>query len=220
MVSEAAKERVLRRPARFAPLFSFASVRCHSRHRFWPALTLASRINTRFARSGNLAERALIPIIPDETAFPYSIRVESLITESHGSSSMASVCGGCLAMMSAGVPIKSVVAGIAMGALMPPESNNIEDSIVRARVCERSEHIILTSETWMSSKVTVTRWECRRFAIGAVFWNRTEQARLLRPDQNALLAAPSVLGRLGTRCFHRSYLFASNLHRTTGSNAV
>jgi polyribonucleotide nucleotidyltransferase len=50
--------------------------------------------------------------------FPYTIRVESLITESHGSSSMASVCGGCLALMDAGVPIKSPVAGVAMGMLL------------------------------------------------------------------------------------------------------
>jgi polyribonucleotide nucleotidyltransferase len=67
---------------------------------------------------GNLAERALIPTLPSEEDFPYSIRVESLITESHGSSSMASVCGGCLALMDAGVPIKRTVAGIAMGMLL------------------------------------------------------------------------------------------------------
>jgi polyribonucleotide nucleotidyltransferase len=64
---------------------------------------------------GNLAERALIPTLPSEEDFPYTIRVESLVTESNGSSSMASVCGGCLALMDAGVPIKSPVAGIAMG---------------------------------------------------------------------------------------------------------
>jgi len=67
---------------------------------------------------GNLAERALIPTLPSEEEFPYSIRVESLITESHGSSSMASVCGGCLALMDSGVPIKNPVAGIAMGMLL------------------------------------------------------------------------------------------------------
>lgn len=67
---------------------------------------------------GNLAERALIPTLPSEEEFPYSIRVESLITESHGSSSMASVCGGCLALMDAGVPVKRTVAGIAMGMLL------------------------------------------------------------------------------------------------------
>jgi polyribonucleotide nucleotidyltransferase len=52
---------------------------------------------------GNLAERALAPVVPPESDFPYTIRVESTITESNGSSSMASVCGGCLAMQDAGM---------------------------------------------------------------------------------------------------------------------
>jgi polyribonucleotide nucleotidyltransferase len=53
---------------------------------------------------GNLAERALAPVVPPEAEFPYTVRVESTITESNGSSSMASVCGGCLAMLDAGAP--------------------------------------------------------------------------------------------------------------------
>jgi polyribonucleotide nucleotidyltransferase len=64
---------------------------------------------------GALAERALGSIIPDETSFPYTVRVVSDILESNGSSSMATVCGGCLALMDAGVPIKAPVAGVAMG---------------------------------------------------------------------------------------------------------
>ncbi|HET9177915.1 MAG TPA: polyribonucleotide nucleotidyltransferase [Terriglobia bacterium] len=64
---------------------------------------------------GALAERSLISVLPDEATFPYTVRVVSDILESNGSSSMASVCGGCLALMDAGVPIKSPVAGIAMG---------------------------------------------------------------------------------------------------------
>jgi len=66
---------------------------------------------------GNLAKRALQAVIPDETIFPYVVRVVSEITESNGSSSMASVCGGCLSLMDAGVPIKAPVAGIAMGLI-------------------------------------------------------------------------------------------------------
>lgn len=66
---------------------------------------------------GALAERALQPIIPDETAFPYTIRIVSDVLESNGSSSMASVCGGSLALMDAGVPTKTAVAGIAMGLI-------------------------------------------------------------------------------------------------------
>jgi polyribonucleotide nucleotidyltransferase len=64
---------------------------------------------------GALAERALQWILPEEEAFPYTIRVVSDILESNGSSSMATVCGGCLALMDAGVPLKAPVAGIAMG---------------------------------------------------------------------------------------------------------
>ncbi len=67
---------------------------------------------------GNLARRALEAILPDEADFPYTIRIVSDITESNGSSSMASVCGGCLSMMDAGVPIKRPVAGVAMGLVM------------------------------------------------------------------------------------------------------
>lgn len=67
---------------------------------------------------GKLAERSLESILPSRDAFPYIIRLESNITESNGSSSMASVCGGCLAMMDAGVPIKAPVAGIAMGLIL------------------------------------------------------------------------------------------------------
>ena len=67
---------------------------------------------------GNLAERALTPAIPDASLFPYSIRAESLITESCGSSSMATVCGCCLAMLDAGVPLKTAVAGVAMGLIL------------------------------------------------------------------------------------------------------
>ena len=64
---------------------------------------------------GALAERALLPMIPSEEAWPYTIRVVSDILESNGSSSMATVCGGTLALMDAGVPIKAPVAGVAMG---------------------------------------------------------------------------------------------------------
>jgi polyribonucleotide nucleotidyltransferase len=64
---------------------------------------------------GALAERALVPVLPPESEFPYTIRVVSEVLESNGSSSMASVCGGSLALMDAGVPISSAVAGIAMG---------------------------------------------------------------------------------------------------------
>ena len=66
---------------------------------------------------GRLAKRALIAALPSKEDFPYTLRVVSEITESNGSSSMASVCGGCLALMDAGVPMKAHVAGIAMGLI-------------------------------------------------------------------------------------------------------
>lgn len=66
---------------------------------------------------GRLAKRALVAVLPTPAEFPYTIRVVSEITESNGSSSMASVCGGCLSMMDAGVPLKAHVAGIAMGLI-------------------------------------------------------------------------------------------------------
>jgi polyribonucleotide nucleotidyltransferase len=66
---------------------------------------------------GMLAERSLIPILPSKDDFPYTIRIVSEILESNGSSSMASVCGGSLSMMDAGIPIKAPVAGIAMGLI-------------------------------------------------------------------------------------------------------
>ncbi len=66
---------------------------------------------------GRLAKRALVAVLPDRADFPYSMRVVSEITESNGSSSMASVCGGCLALMDAGVPLTAHVAGIAMGLI-------------------------------------------------------------------------------------------------------
>jgi len=67
---------------------------------------------------GRLAKRALLAVLPPESEFGYSMRVVSEITESNGSSSMASVCGGCLSLLSAGVPLKAHVAGIAMGLIL------------------------------------------------------------------------------------------------------
>jgi polyribonucleotide nucleotidyltransferase len=73
---------------------------------------------------GNLARRSLEPMVPSREEFPYTVRVVSEIMESNGSSSMASVCGGCLCMLAAGVPMKKPVAGIAMGLITEPEGDN------------------------------------------------------------------------------------------------
>ncbi|MGD8923110.1 MAG: polyribonucleotide nucleotidyltransferase [Candidatus Zixiibacteriota bacterium] len=79
---------------------------------------------------GALAERALQPVIPGETAFPYTVRVVSDIMESNGSSSMATVCGGSLSLMDAGVPIKTAVAGIAMGLIKSEDQTIILTDIL------------------------------------------------------------------------------------------
>ena len=83
-----------------------------------PAKPAASaRPKRREIGHGRLAKRALLAALPSKEDFPYTMRVVSEITESNGSSSMASVCGGCLALMDAGVPMKAHVAGIAMGLI-------------------------------------------------------------------------------------------------------
>lgn len=79
---------------------------------------------------GKLAERAIQALLPPREEFPYTIRLESNITESNGSSSMATVCGGCLALMDAGVPIKRPVSGIAMGLILEGDRYTILSDIL------------------------------------------------------------------------------------------
>ncbi|HPN37334.1 MAG TPA: polyribonucleotide nucleotidyltransferase [Melioribacteraceae bacterium] len=79
---------------------------------------------------GNLAERSLKYIVPDESKFPYTVRINSDILESNGSSSMATVCAGCLALMDGGVPVKTHIAGIAMGLIKEDENYAILTDIL------------------------------------------------------------------------------------------
>ncbi|MCB5223591.1 MAG: polyribonucleotide nucleotidyltransferase [Candidatus Cloacimonadaceae bacterium] len=79
---------------------------------------------------GNLAERALTAVLPDRETFPYTLRIVADTLESNGSSSMASICSGCLAMMAGGVPIKAPVAGIANGLIMEGEKYVVLTDIV------------------------------------------------------------------------------------------
>jgi len=81
---------------------------------------------------GILAERALSKIIPSQEEFPYVIRVVSDILESNGSSSMATICGGCLALMDAGVPVKATVAGVAMGLVVDGDKYEVLTDIAGA----------------------------------------------------------------------------------------
>ena len=85
---------------------------------------------------GALAERALIPLIPDEEAFPYTIRLVSETLESNGSSSMASVCASTLALMDAGVPVARPVAGIAMGLI-----KEMDDYVVLTDIAGVEDHL-------------------------------------------------------------------------------
>ena len=108
---------------------------------------------------GNLAERAIAPSIPNVNAFPYTMRTESFITESCGSSSMASVCGGSMCLIDSGVPVKSTVAGVAMGLCIDDrsigvgrgvggggESENIniatpENALILTDIAEMEDHL-------------------------------------------------------------------------------
>ena len=88
---------------------------------------------------GHLAQRALEAILPSKEQFPYTIRVVSEITESNGSSSMASVCGGTLSLMDAGVPISKPVAGIAMGLIT--EGSDYSKYVVLSDILEEEDHL-------------------------------------------------------------------------------
>lgn len=91
---------------------------------------------------GNLAERSLLPMLPDESKFPYTVRVVSDILESNGSSSMATVCGGTLALMDAGVPLERPVAGIAMGLVMETTTtgNNAPRHAILSDIAGAEDH--------------------------------------------------------------------------------
>ena len=81
---------------------------------------------------GNLAQRSFIPVLPTKEQFPYTVRVVSDVLESNGSSSMATICGGSLSLMDAGVPIPKAVAGIAMGLIFTPEKSVVISDILGA----------------------------------------------------------------------------------------
>ncbi|MDD4083646.1 MAG: polyribonucleotide nucleotidyltransferase [Sphaerochaetaceae bacterium] len=88
---------------------------------------------------GHLAQRALSAVVPTKEEFPYTIRVVSEIMESNGSSSMASVCGGCLSLMDAGVPIKKPVAGIAMGLIT--EGADYSNYVILTDILGEEDHL-------------------------------------------------------------------------------
>ena len=89
---------------------------------------------------GALAERSLLPVLPPEDVFPYSIRLSSEIMESNGSTSMASVCGGTLALMDAGVPISAPVAGISCGLVSEEKDGVIQRHVVLTDIIGAEDH--------------------------------------------------------------------------------
>jgi len=107
----------------------------------------AGSVSRREIGHGHLAEISLSPILPDEKSFPYTIRIVSEITESNGSSSMASVCGASLSLMAAGVPVKTHVAGVAMGLIKEGDR-----SVVLTDILGTEDHV-----GDMDFKVTGTR---------------------------------------------------------------
>jgi polyribonucleotide nucleotidyltransferase len=114
---------------------------------------------------GALAERAIKPVIPGEEEFPYTIRIVSDILESNGSSSMATVCGGSLALMDAGVPVAKAVAGIAMGLVLEED-----------RVCVLSDILGLEDHLGdMDFKVTGTRSGITAFQMDIKVHGVTEE---------------------------------------------
>jgi len=127
---------------------------------------------------GALAERALEPVIPKDELFPYTIRIVADILESHGSSSMATVCGGSLALMDAGVPVKTSVAGIAMGLVKGDQK-----SVVLTDISGVEDHL-----GDMDFKVTGTRQGITAFQMDVkvegigldILKQALEQARVAR----------------------------------------
>jgi polyribonucleotide nucleotidyltransferase len=98
-------------------------------------------LNRREIGHGALAERSLLAVIPSENDFPYAIRVSSEIMSSNGSTSMASVCGGCLALMDAGVPIKTPVAGISVGLVTEhDDQDNLKRYLLLADILGSEDH--------------------------------------------------------------------------------
>src|SRR5205823_11319577 len=142
---------------------------------------------------GALAERALLPVIPSEEAWPYTIRVVSDILESNGSSSMATVCGGTLALMDAGVPIKAPVAGVAMGLVKEGDRYAVLSDIAGA---EDHYGDMDFKVAGTRNGITALQMDIKIMGITAqIMREALEQARVARlfllDKMDAVIAAPS-----------------------------
>ena len=153
---------------------------------------------------GALAERALLPVIPSEEEFPYTIRVVSEVMESNGSSSMASTCGSCLALMDGGVPLKRPVSGIAMGLIQEngktvvlSDIQGLEDFLgdMDFKVTGTSEGITAMQ---MDNKATGLTFEILRKALqqakeGRAFILDAMLAEFAAPRENVRENAPHII---------------------------
>jgi len=149
---------------------------------------------------GALAERALIPMIPSEDKFPYTIRVVSEIMSSNGSTSMASVCGSTLSLMDAGVPLKKPVAGIAMGLIADfgkKDKNEIKNYIVLTDIAGIEDHLgdMDFKVAGTADGITALQMDVKIIGITpeilAKAFGQAKQARLYILDKmNAVLPAP------------------------------
>ena len=153
---------------------------------------------------GNLAERALLPVIPSEEEFPYTIRVVSEVMESNGSSSMASTCGSTLALMDAGVPLKRPVSGIAMGLIQEEgktvvlsDIQGLEDFLgdMDFKVTGTSEGITAMQ---MDNKATGLTFEILRKALqqakeGRAFILDAMLAEIAAPRESVRENAPHII---------------------------
>jgi polyribonucleotide nucleotidyltransferase len=151
---------------------------------------------------GALAERALVPMIPSQEEFPYTIRVVSDILESNGSSSMASVCGSTLALMDAGVPIKEPVAGIAMGLIKEGEDYiiltdiaGVEDHLGDMDFKVAGTHKGITA-LQMDIKITGVTFEILRDALAQA---RTAREFILGEMTNVIAAPRAELSKHAPR---------------------
>ncbi len=116
-------------------------------------------LNRREIGHGALAERSILAVIPPEQDFAYAIRITSEILESNGSSSMASVCGGCLALMDAGVPITTTVAGISVGLVTEFEGSNLKRHLLLTDILGSEDHYGDMDFKLCGSRVGVTGFQ-------------------------------------------------------------
>jgi len=156
-------------------------------------------MNRREIGHGALAERSIEPVIPDVADFPYAIRISSEVCESNGSTSMASVCGGVLALMDAGVPIKKPVAGISVGLVTEYDGDNLKRYTTLADIIGSEDHYGDMDFKLCGTREGVTGFQLDLKLPGVshkIFFEAVLQARALRMKvldvMHSIIAAPKT----------------------------